>query len=106
MARIAPPIAFSKTDRVELDGLARRGTTSQYLAVRARVILKATDGLRNDQIAEVLGISRHTVSKWRKRWLGGGMVALKDAPPSDRSRCISSDQESRLISVTRTQLTQ
>jgi transposase len=36
--------------------------------VRARIVLMAADGLRNDEIAARLDTPRQVVSKWRKRF--------------------------------------
>ncbi|MCE2436758.1 MAG: helix-turn-helix domain-containing protein [Pseudomonadales bacterium] len=97
MPRIAPPLSLSRTDRAELERFARKGSTSPNLAVRARIAGKATDGWRKDEIAESLGISRPTASKWRKRFPEGGMAALNDAPRSGRPRSLTSDRVSKWV---------
>src|SRR4051795_8232979 len=48
--------------------MARSGTCPQALAQRARIILLAFDGLRNEDIAARVGCERHAVGPWRHRW--------------------------------------
>jgi putative transposase len=49
--------------------LARRVTSTQRLARRARIVLAAAEGANNEQIAERLGINRETSRLWRGVWL-------------------------------------
>ena len=48
--------------------MTRSGTCPQSLAQRARMILLAFDGLRNEDIAARVGCERHAVGPWRHRW--------------------------------------
>ena len=43
-------------------------TAPWYLRQRAAVILLAFDGLRNEDIAEKLGLGQRQVGRWRRRW--------------------------------------
>ncbi len=64
-----PPIVLTPTQRLVLRRLARRQTGAQRLVRRARIILEASSGANNEQIAQLLGIDRGTVRTWRMRWL-------------------------------------
>lgn len=46
------------------------------LARRAQIVLKAGDGLSSARIARDLGVSRPTVSLWRRRFEEGGLDAI------------------------------
>src|SRR3954464_13784067 len=48
--------------------MTRSGTCPQALAQRARMILLAFEGLRNQDIAARVGCERHAVGPWRHRW--------------------------------------
>src|SRR3954470_15164222 len=48
--------------------MTRSGTCPQALAQRARMILLAFDGLRNQDIAAQVGCERHAIGPWRHRW--------------------------------------
>jgi transposase len=51
-----------------LTTLANKRMLEDSILTRAKIILLAYEKLQNIQIAEVLGIERHCVGRWRKRW--------------------------------------
>jgi len=51
-----------------LEEIVRKRNRPQALVVRARVILQAADGRRNEHIAAGLPLSSKSVRKWRQRW--------------------------------------
>ena len=61
-------LTLSDQQRLLLEGLVRRQTSSQRLVRRGRTILAAAHGASNERIAEQLGVSRTTVRLWRQRW--------------------------------------
>jgi transposase len=67
-----------------LHELARLPGVPSGLAKRARMIMLATEGVPNAQIARGVGVSRPTVIAWRDRYEAGGIGALDDAPRSER----------------------
>ena len=71
-------VALSLEARRDLEALVRRHTTPQQIALRARIVLAAADGLNNSQIARHLDLSLPTVRRWRERWLILQPVALTD----------------------------
>jgi len=58
------------------------------VVIRAKIVLLAADGWRNDQIAARLDTPRHIVGKWRKRFFERGFDGLLDLP---RHRSSESD---------------
>jgi len=54
------------------------------MVVRAKAILLAAKGLRNDQIAERISIPRQIVSKWRKRFFEERLDGLENLPRPGR----------------------
>lgn len=77
-------IELSSREREELDSLLRRHSTPQQLALRARIVLWAADGLNNGQIVRQLGVSRDMAQLWRGRWLGLQVVPLADLSVEER----------------------
>ena len=64
-------IELSAEERAVLELLARSYTSPYWQVTRARMVLLAADGLRNDEIAARLDCGRDVVSQWRKRLLRG-----------------------------------
>jgi DNA-binding NarL/FixJ family response regulator len=64
----AVAIELDETEKRTLTALTRKHGAPQALADRARIVLAASEGLMNKEIAERLGICTHTVGTWRKRW--------------------------------------
>src|SRR6266511_4333952 len=77
-------IDLTAEERRELEGLVRRRTTPQQVALRARIVLAAAGGLNNAQVARRLGVDVATARRWRGRWLGLRPVALADLSAAER----------------------
>ncbi len=65
-----PPVILAAEVRDARDALVRCHGTPQQLALRARIVLAAADGLNNCQIARREGVDVATARLWRGRWLG------------------------------------
>jgi len=65
-------------DREKLTLLARRPKTAQRVAIRSKIVLRAAEGLSNQEIARQLGVTGSTVGKWRERYRQHGMKGLAD----------------------------
>ena len=51
-----------------LNKLCSRRMLEKSILIRARIILLAFEKLQNMQISEIVGVERHCVGRWRKRW--------------------------------------
>jgi putative transposase len=60
------PIVLTDPQRETLEHLTRRRSTSQGLVRRARIVLAASEGHNNEQIARRLRINRETARLWRR----------------------------------------
>jgi len=87
----ALPLCLSDEQRRHLLRLVRAHSTPQTLALRARIVLRASDDDQptNLRIADELDCDNDTVSCWRRRFARGGLAALQDAPRSGRPRAFS-----------------
>ncbi len=96
------PLTLSAVDRARLVGWARRRTTAQALALRARVVLACAERpeASNSDIAAELGLHRQTVRVWRERFRTRGVEGLTDEPRPGAPRTISDEQLERVIATT------
>jgi transposase len=68
---------------------------------RARIVLRAADGLQDKAIAAELNMTPEKVARWRNRFLEGGHQALqKDAPRPGRPRPVSEATVKQIIQKT------
>lgn len=96
------PLSVTQEQRETLERLARRRSTAQALAVRARIVLRCANGAKSCDVAEELGVSEQSVCKWRKRFLASGVEALFDEPRVGRPREIGDDVVERIVTLTLT----
>lgn len=83
-----------------MQGLARRPTTAQALAIRARIVLACADGLSNSEVSRQLGVSLPTVGKWRKRFVADRVEGLSDEPRPGAPRKITDAHVEAVITKT------
>ena len=86
MARHAPSITLDPEERTVLESIVRSPTSAQRDAKRARIVLLAATGYRNDQIQEALGVSKPVVIKWRQRFARARLDGLGDESGRGRKR--------------------
>jgi putative transposase len=101
----ADPVSVLPDQREVLEQLVRTHSTPQQLAVRARIILHAADGVRVRSSARELGVWPKTVRYWRKRWrqaAEGKAVPerLADAPRSGAPATFTPEQICALVAMT------
>jgi len=96
----AVAIELSEDERARLESWSRRRTTAQALALRSRIVLAAAKGLSNLEIAEQLGISRPTVTKWRNRFATFRLEGLLDEPRPGRPRTVTDEQVETIVITT------
>ncbi len=91
------PYRIEPTDdeRAILDERARAHTAPYWEVVRARIVLLASEGLANKEIAARLDTTPQTVCKWRKRFYEEGLGGLEDRPRSGRPPTFSPRDEDR-----------
>src|SRR5215213_7631100 len=69
-------LVLSDDERQTLVRWTRRATSSQALAMRARIVLACADGTPNTRVAAQLGVSRDMLGKWRSRFIAKRLVVL------------------------------
>jgi len=84
----APPLLVRVGDRDELVRLTRSSSVRAGLAQRARIVLLASEGMRNSEIAVRVGVTRPTVNLWRSRYAEAGRAGLVDVDRPGRPRTV------------------
>jgi transposase len=90
-------VELSVAERVELEQMLRRGKHSARRLTRARILLKAADGLRDDEIAEAVETSLPTIERTRKRFAEVKLGALDERPRPGKQPILDERGEARLI---------
>ena len=91
--RVAPPVALNAEQRSKLMIYARGRSVPKRMVERANIVLRAAEGKQDREIAAALHIGRHTVARWRMRFLKLGIAGLeKDAPRPGRTPRIDPEE--------------
>jgi len=98
VARRAVGIVLSAQERRLLAKNTRPSVQHRFVQ-RARVILLASDGLGNNEIAGRVGLSFVAVCKWRQRYAKHGIVGLKDKAGRGRPKRLTHDQMLKVVEV-------
>jgi transposase len=93
-------ITLQPADKEKLEMLARRPKTAQRLALRSKIVLRASAGLSNQEIARELRITGATVGKWRERFRKHGLESLSDGSRPGAPRQISDAQVEEAVTRT------
>jgi len=81
-------LSITAEDRATLESLTRARSAPAGQVERARIVLAVADGAGTTGTAELVGVSRPTVIKWRNRFAEHGLVGLDDEPRSGRPKTI------------------
>jgi len=92
-------VDLSAEERATLVQMLRRGKTGTRKLTRARILLKAADGLSDDAIAASLNVGTATVARTRQRFVEASLDALDESPRPGAQRKLTGKQEAHLIAV-------
>jgi transposase len=98
--RPIPPLTITDEERETLERWARRPTTAQAVAQRARLILSCAGGRTNTRVAHDLHLTKPTVGKWRTRFLAQRLDGLLDEPRPGAPRTVSDADVERVLTRT------
>jgi len=99
--RVARLVKLDPEQRTVLEQYARARSMPARTVERARIVLRAAEGLQDQQIANQLRITPEKAARWRNRFLEGGLDALrKDAPRPGGPRTITDERIKQVVEKT------
>lgn len=98
--RPTPALILSPEERGTLEQWARRPTTAQALAQRARIILLCASAQTNSAVAEKMRMTKQCVGKWRSRFVTKRLDGLLDEPRPGAPRTVNDAKVERVITLT------
>lgn len=101
--RVAPAIELTESETNILKTWSRAGKTPARLMRRAKIIVLAAQGERNEVIAEKLGIDGRLVSRWRRRFAEKRLAGIEKDYPRGGRKPSKREQATALIIETTTQ---
>ena len=100
MKRIQIP-PLNKEQLSELEELYQKTDKPRYRTRAQMVLLSSEQGLKAEEIAQIVRESDITVLRWLKRYLAEGIEGLKDAPRPGRNAVVTEEYRKRLLEVVR-----
>jgi transposase len=95
----APALALTPAQRSELMRITRYPGTPQAIALRCRVVLGASAGTANNELARQLSTSLPTVLLWRRRFVEHGLLGILEDKP--RPGSLTPEKEAAIVEATR-----
>jgi transposase len=97
MARPVSVVELTPEEKNHLQRVAGRKTGSQRDGLRARIVLRRSEGVAETEIAKILGVSLPTVSLWSRRFELQGLDGLKDRPGRGRKPWLAAEKIRQVV---------
>ncbi|MCH2219621.1 MAG: IS630 family transposase, partial [Dechloromonas sp.] len=99
--RPATKLQITDAERAELHARLRVRKAPEDEKLRMRIVLGCADGESGTMIAQRLGTTVQTVSKWRRRYRAYRLAGLTDAPRAGRPRSVGDEQVQLIVDKVR-----
>jgi transposase len=93
-------LVLTDGERGQLAQWARRGKTSQVLALRAKIVLACAEGRDNKAVAAEFGVGEHMAARWRGGFTRKRLAGLTDEPRPGRPPSILLDKVEEIVTAT------
>jgi transposase len=99
--RVAVAISLTTSERRKLERLVQSRAASARLIERSRIVLLASEGLQNIEVAQRVHSSSNKVGRWRRRFAHLGFPGIeRDAYRPGRVPALGDDMVARVITKT------
>ena len=78
MGRPISKVEITEAERKELQRRVNAPTTTKRDSLRAAIVLRRAEAIKQEQVAEELGVSKACVNKWSQRFEREGLEGLRD----------------------------
>jgi transposase len=93
-------VDLNEEERAQLELMLRKGKSSARRQARARILLKADEGMMNQDIMAALDVSETMVSRARQRFVEEGLeAALSDKPRPGQKPKLDDKQCAHVIAI-------
>ncbi len=77
-------IELTEEERQSLEKVTKQHSTPQQHVKRAKIVLMASEGKNNTEIAREMGVHVDMVRRWRKRWFDLEAIPLEELSVTER----------------------
>ena len=93
-------VSLTEKDKITLEQLVRKGTSSARVITRARVLLLVHAGRTDKEIYQALGLADSTPGDIRQRFVKKGLQrSLYDLPRPGKERKLTGAQEAEVVAI-------
>jgi transposase len=98
--RIKYIINLNADERRDLEQMTRKGESAVRRIKRAQILLQASEGKTDKEVAQALRVAEATVFRTRRRFVEQGLEAsLKEGPRPGKPRKLNGKQEAFLVAL-------
>ena len=97
MARPISVVELTEAEEEELQRRVKAPTASKRDSLRAAIVLRRAEGVKQVQVAKELGVSVACVNKWSQRFERDGLEGLDDAKGRGRPTSLPADKVEEVI---------
>jgi len=92
-------ITLSEKDRTDLENLLAKGDLPVKTHKRALALLELDRGSTFTRVAEIVGRTKQTISKWAKKYEATGLAFLTDKPRPGRPKTIDGLDRAKITAL-------
>lgn len=96
--KVAVPLVLKPSVHNRLQRCSTATNGSPKLRIRSRIVLLASEGKTNKEIASALGVDEPQVGRWRKRFAAQGLAGIeKDKSRPGSIQALPTAKESEIV---------